>query len=175
MTEQRPHFHASHARPSLLAGLLIVQALAAVFFLGDVVADFRLERFNYHLLFEAGVTLALVTGLIFSAVEMRRALERIRRGDAAVAAASGALAELIQAYFDHWHLTPAEADVALLALKGLETGDIANLRGAAQGTVRAQLTRVYAKAGVSNRAQLLSLLIEDLLAGPVAQGDRNRN
>lgn len=175
MTEQRPHFVAKLYRPGLLAGMLVVQSLAAVFFLGDVVADFRLERFDYHLVFEAGVALALVIGVIFGAIEMRRTLERIRRGEMAVAAATGALAEVIQGYFDQWHLTPAEADVALLALKGLETGDIADLRGAAQGTVRAQLTRVYAKAGVSNRAQLLSLLIEDLLAGPVAQGEGDRN
>ena len=37
------------------------------------------------------------------------------------------------------------------------------LRGAAQGTVRAQLTRIYAKAGVSGRAQFGAWFVEDLL------------
>jgi hypothetical protein len=41
--------------------------------------------------------------------------------------------------------------------------EIAELRGAAQGTVRAQLTRIYAKAGVSGRAQFAAFFVEDLL------------
>jgi DNA-binding CsgD family transcriptional regulator len=98
-------------------------------------------------------------------VDWRRALEHRRRAEAAVSAASGALAEVIAARFAGWGLTAAEADVALFALKGFDTGEIADLRGAAAGTVRAQLARVYAKAGVSNRAGLIALFLEDLLAG----------
>ena len=41
--------------------------------------------------------------------------------------------------------------------------------GAAQGTVRAQLTRIYAKAGVSGRAQFAAFFVEDLLAGAVGK------
>jgi hypothetical protein len=37
------------------------------------------------------------------------------------------------------------------------------MRGAAQGTVRAQLTKIYAKAGVSGRAQFAAYFVEDLL------------
>jgi DNA-binding CsgD family transcriptional regulator len=73
---------------------------------------------------------------------------------------------VIEGYFDNWGLTPAEAEVAMLAMKGFDGAEIAEMRGAAKGTVRAQLTRVYAKAGVSNRAQLVSLLVEDLLERP---------
>ncbi|MFN3642142.1 MAG: helix-turn-helix transcriptional regulator [Gemmobacter sp.] len=71
------------------------------------------------------------------------------------------------AQFRAWGLTPAERDVAWLALEGLDTAEIAGRRGAAAGTVRAQLARVYAKAGVSGRAQFAALFVEDLLAGPV--------
>ena len=56
----------------------------------------------------------------------------------------------------------------MLALKGFDVAEIAAIRNAASGTVRAQLTRVYAKAEVSSRAQLLSLFIEDLLDGAVS-------
>jgi DNA-binding CsgD family transcriptional regulator len=50
-----------------------------------------------------------------------------------------------------------------LALKGLDVAEIAEMRGAAAGTVRAQLTRIYAKAGVSGRAQFAAWFVEDLL------------
>ena len=110
----------------------------------------------------------LVLGILFAALEMRRTLERARRAEIAVSAASGAFAELIAANFERWALTPAESEVALLALKGFDVAEIADLRAAASGTVRAQLAHVYAKANVSNRSQLVSLFIEDLLDGPVA-------
>ena len=65
--------------------------------------------------------------------------------------------------FNAWGLTPAERDVALFAIKGLSTAEIAGLRGTSEGTVKAQSNAIYRKAGVSSRSQLLSLFIEDLL------------
>ena len=56
------------------------------------------------------ITLAVVSD---GAVFVRQAI-----GNATVAAASGALGELIEMQFEQWRLTPAEAEVALLALKG---------------------------------------------------------
>ena len=40
-------------------------------------------------------------------------------------------------------LTPAEADVALFAIKGLNTADIAGLRQTSEGTVKAQTNAIY--------------------------------
>ena len=42
---------------------------------------------------------------------------------------------------------------------------IAELRTAAESTVRAQLTRVFAKSGAASRAQFVALFVEDLLDG----------
>ncbi len=154
-------------RTTILAALLVIQSLAAIFFVGDVIADLSLVGLDLHLVFEGAVSLALVLGVVFGGFEMRRTLERVRRSEAAVAAASGALGEVIETQFDQWRLTPAEAEVALLALKGFDIAEIAAFRNAAAGTVRAQLARVYAKAGVSNRAQLVSVFIEELLGGPI--------
>jgi DNA-binding CsgD family transcriptional regulator len=53
--------------------------------------------------------------------------------------------------------------VALFALKGCTAQDIARIRSTAEGTVRAQLTRIYAKAGVASQAGLVSLFFDDLL------------
>lgn len=152
-------------RAAFLAVLLAVQALCAVFFVGDVISDVGSGEIDLHSAFEGVVALMLVAGVVLGGLEMRRTLERNQRAEAALSVASGAFAELIESYFENWSLTPAEADVAMLALKGFDVAEIASFRAAAQGTVRAQLTRVYAKAGVSNRTQLVGLFVEELLGG----------
>jgi DNA-binding CsgD family transcriptional regulator len=152
-------------RPTYVAGFLLVQTLAAVFFVGDAVEDLLLEPVTSLAIFEMLVAVALVMGVIFGALELRRALETMRAQEAALAVASGALYQVIRAEFADWGLTTAEQDVGFLALKGLDAAEIADMRGSAQGTVRAQLTKVYAKAGVSNRAQFAALFVEDLLGG----------
>ena len=150
----------------MLAVAIGLQTLAAVFFLGDVAADFRWIGFDPHTTFEAVVAVALLIGIGFGAVEMRRTLARMRRAEEALSMASGALAEVIQLRFEEWQLTPSEADVALFALKGFDTNEIATLRSVAESTVRAQLTRAFAKSGVKNRAQFVSLFVEELLTLP---------
>ena len=152
-------------RTAVFAVLLAIQSVAAVFFVGDAVADLTVEdEVEPYIFFEALIAIALVVGVVLGTIEMRRLIERNRRAETALAAASGALADVIDGYFADLKLTPAEAEVAMLALKGFDVAEIAELRGAAAGTVRAQLTRIYSKAGVSNRTQLVSLLVEDLLA-----------
>ena len=47
--------------------------------------------------------------------------------------------------------------------KGLNTRDIAEMRGTSEGTVKAQTNAIYRKAGVTGRTQLLSTFIEDLM------------
>lgn len=154
------------ARIGILALVVALQALCVVFFTADVAGDLA-AGLTWHSGFEAIVALALLTGTVLGAVEMRRTLARAERAARAQAAASEAFRDLIETRFDDWGLTPAEADVALFTLKGLDTADIAGLRGAAEGTVRAQLARIYAKAGVTGRGQFVALFIEDLLAEPL--------
>ncbi len=169
---------APRARPSLWSGaggllaLLVVQAVCAVFFLVDVAADFLLGQgagdSGGHLGLELVAALGLAAGLGVTLREVRRLLFRQRRIEARLQAASGAFLDLLDARFDAWALTPSERDVALLAIKGLAIKEIAAIRETRVGTVKAQLTRVYAKAGVSGRPQLLSLFVEDLIGGGLA-------
>jgi DNA-binding NarL/FixJ family response regulator len=56
-----------------------------------------------------------------------------------------------------------ERDVALFAIKGMTTAEIAQWRDTSEGTVKAQTNAIYRKAGVTGRPQLLSLFIEDLM------------
>ena len=88
-------------------------------------------------------------------------------------AARGAFLDLLDEHLTRWALTTAERDVALLAIKGLSIAEIAALRNTREGTVKAQSAAVYRKAGVSGRAQLLSLFVEDLMAGPVGGATRS--
>jgi DNA-binding CsgD family transcriptional regulator len=146
-----------------LSAFLVVQTLGTVFFVGDVIGDLREDPASVHFIFEAAVTAILVLGILFGVWALRRTIELLRAQDAALDVARGALSQVIETQFQNWALTPAERDVAFLALKGLDVAEIAELRGAAQGTVRAQLTRIYAKAGVSGRAQFAAFFVEDLL------------
>ena len=147
-----------------LAAFLLVQSLAAVFFISDALTDLIEGFITPHLIIEGLVAVALAAGLVFGTVALRRTIEQMNAQAAALQAARGALAEVIEAQFADWGLTPAERDVAMLALKGLDVAEIASLRSAAQGTVRAQLSRVYTKAGVTGRAQFAAHFVEDLLA-----------
>ncbi len=148
-----------------LAAILAVQALAAVFFVGDVLGDLMDSGVTAHIYLEALVSLALCLGFVLSAIGLRAALERMRAQEQALAVAAGALHDVVEAQFAEWGLTAAERDVGLLALKGLDVAEIADMRGAAHGTVRAQLSRVYGKAGVTGRAQFAAIFVEDLLSG----------
>jgi DNA-binding CsgD family transcriptional regulator len=159
-------------RPAALAVFLVLQAIAAFFYIGDVASDFIDGPRDWHVLFEALVTAALLAAIIFAGRELKVTLGRMRAQEAALAVAAGALAEVIQAQFQAWLLTAAERDVGLLALKGMDVAEIATLRGAAQGTVRAQLARIYTKSGVSGRAQFAALFVEDLLSGGVSEPAR---
>jgi len=160
---------AGRRQTAALAVFLVIQSLGTVFFVGDVIGDLREDPTSVHFIFEALVTAALVLGIMFGAVALRRTTDLLRAQEAALEVARGALSDVIDRQFHDWTLTPAERDVGFLALKGLDVAEIAVLRGAAQGTVRAQLTRIYSKAGVSGRAQFAAFFVEDLLGQAVPQ------
>lgn len=154
-------------RKAALAFFTLVQAAAAAFFVLDATTDLSTGEVDYHTIVEAIIAAGLVLGGLFGVRELARSHDLLHSHETALAAASGALAEVIEAQFTEWRLTPAEREIGMLALKGFDIAEIAQLRGAAQGTVRAQMTSIYAKSGVSGRAQFAAHFVEDLLAGGV--------
>jgi DNA-binding CsgD family transcriptional regulator len=150
-----------------LAALILLQSLCALFFMADVMIDLNDGDHLDHIqmLLEAIAALALSGGVIFLMLELRRLLARMDTMATGLRAARGEMAELLDGFFERWALTPSERDVALMVLKGVDNETIASLRGTATGTVRAQCTRIYAKAGVDGRSQLFSIFMEELLAG----------
>lgn len=162
---------AAHTDIPILIGLIAVQSLCAAFFLWDVVTDIGpdgLRAFgNLHIGIETMAALALIAGI---AVETRFLMQLLRRKahlEDQVSIAAGAFHDVVLDHFDRWGLTPAEADVAMFTLKGCSIAETAQLRGAAEGTVKTQLSAVYRKAGVAGRGALLGLLIDDLIGAPL--------
>ena len=89
------------------------------------------------------------------AVERGRRLARAARGGARRSRGSA-----IRRQFEAWGLTPAEADIAGLMLKGVSLRDIARLRHTSETTIRQQAQGVYRKSGLSGRAELAAYFLE---------------
>ena len=146
--------------------VIALQVFAAIYFVGDSIADLTEgagQADTAETIFESVVALALVAGIVLGFRQFMAIVETSRRQERSLAIAQGALAVHVEQRFQEWGLTLGESEVALFALKGCDIAEIARLRGAAAGTVRAQLSQVYAKAGVGSQAMLVSLFFEDLL------------
>lgn len=148
--------------------VFLVQAVCAFFFVSDILASvlgIRTTPISWELreLMEIGAAVGLVLGVVLGALMLRRTLQERNRAEARLRRASGAFMDLLQERFTEWGLTPSERDVALFAIKGMSTPEIAALRTTSEGTVKAQTNAIYRKAGVSGRPQLLSLFIDDLM------------
>ncbi|MFN4193557.1 MAG: helix-turn-helix transcriptional regulator [Tabrizicola sp.] len=148
--------------------ILLVQALCAFFFVSDIlssVVGIRSTPISWEMreALEIGAAVGLVLGVVVGAFMLRRALRDRHRAEEQLRRASGAFADLLQERFEQWGLTPSEKDVALFAIKGMSTAEIAALRSTSEGTVKAQTNAIYRKAGVTGRPQLLSVFIEDLM------------
>lgn len=153
-------------RATLLAVIIVLQALCALFFAGDVIFDLREGGHldDIHLIAEAVAAVVLSAGTVVLMLELRRLLSRMREMNVGLKAARGEMASLVEQTFSEWQLTPSEREIALFILKGLDNESIARLRNTAQGTVRAQSAGIYAKAQVDGRAQFLSVFMEELFA-----------
>ncbi|RME17568.1 MAG: LuxR family transcriptional regulator [Alphaproteobacteria bacterium] len=152
----------------IISFALFVQVVCAAFFLSDIFSSyigFRTTPISWEFreIIEIGAAVGLVLGVVLGAVALARSDRRRKAAEARLRAASAAFMDMVEESFSQWGLTPAERDVALFAIKGLSTQDIAALRNTSEGTVKAQTNAIYRKAGVSGRSQLLSLFIENLM------------
>jgi DNA-binding CsgD family transcriptional regulator len=155
-----------------IAAIVVIQTLCAAVFLWDIIASvvgLRTTPISWRLreLIEIAAAIGLILGVVSGAIMLRRVQRRSAHVESQLRAASGAFSELIEDKFGEWALTPSERDVALFAIKGLSTHDIAAMRDVSEGTIKAQTNAIYRKADVSGRPQLLSLFIDDLMGGPL--------
>lgn len=162
----------------VLFPLLALQLCSGLFLLWDILGSVlgitsSPLAWVYYELAQIGAVIGLIFGMVVSATLLLRSIRRQRAAEESLRLASGAFMEVLQERFDEWELTPAEKDVALFAIKGLSTADIAALRNTSEGTVKAQTNAIYRKAGVSGRPQLLSLFIDELMGDAIGGTPRN--
>lgn len=166
---------------------LVVYLVLAMVVAGGTV-DLLLDRptslFTPHVLFELTLILVSLGSLVVLALKWRRTSARLAGSERSLAAArrsleerraerdawrqsaEGALAGLGQAIdrqFVIWELTPTEAEVALLLLKGLGHKQIAGATGRSERTIRQHAVAVYHKAGLGGRAELAAYFLQDLM------------
>ena len=116
-----------------------------------------------HFWFEMLAALSLVVTITFEAGLLMRMLRRAAHLQGRLAVTKLAVYDVIEAEFEAWKLSPAEADVASFLVKGFGIAEIATLRGSAEGTLKAHLNAIYRKSGAHSRGDVLSLLIDRLL------------
>ena len=155
-------------RLATIALLFLAQALCAILFVSDIFSSMigisaAPMPWEMRELLEISAALGLIAGAVLGGLAMSRAVKDRNHAQERLRRASGAFLDLLQERFAEWRLTPAEKDVALFAIKGMSTAEIAVLRATSEGTVKAQTNAIYRKASVTGRSQLLSLFIDDLM------------
>lgn len=168
----------------------------------DLIEDLGEGSSSSHLLIEGGFLLAGVIGLLYTThrlrVESRKfktaraeaelLRERTESLEVRLEKSSAdaehwrretrellkGLGEAIDQQFTRWDLTPAQREVALLLLKGLSHGEIAELRGVSEATTRQQARSVYKKGDLQGRHELSAFFLEDLLLPSTVGNDARK-
>jgi len=125
----------------------------------------ELDESLLHLSIEGLAVVALFVGAAITISGLFRLVQRNEAVEEQLEAATGAFNDVLESHFFRWGLSPSERDVAILLIKGLSTAEIAELRNTRNGTVKAQNAAIYRKAGVSGRAELLGVFIDEIVAG----------
>ena len=153
-----------------LTAFFVLQTMCAAVFLWDIFATifgFRSTPLSWRTreALEIAASAGLILGVGFGYRMIRQMRADAQKDAQKIRSLSGALADVIAEQFKNWDLTSAEVEVAWLTIKGFTIAEIADLRGTKEGTIKAQSTSIYRKAGVNSRAQLLALFVDDMVAG----------
>lgn len=156
-------------RLALLA-VLILRVLCTVFLVADILSSTLNRRpgpltWQLRELLEMAAAIGLVTSLFLGVALFRRTRNARNLAQKRLRRASGAFVDLLEERFGEWSPTLAERDMALFAIKGMSTAEIATLRATSESTAKAQTNAIYRKVGMSGRSNLLSLFIDDLMRG----------
>lgn len=159
-----------------IGALLVVQSLCALFFVSEFLSEVLGLRswavtWEVREILQVSASLGLSLGALAGMLLLRQAVVRIGRAERQVRAASGEFFAMMEECFTDWGLSPSERDVALFAVRGQSNAEIAALRGTSEATIKTQMNAVFRKAGVTNRAQLISQFVDLLIsASPSAAG-----
>lgn len=154
----------------LLWGFVFIQCLCAVAVVVNLVVsilghDAADGNWRLREALEISAAVGLIIGTVVGIRAVIRAHRNQRVAENALRAASGAFAAAVDDRFKQAKLTQAEHAVAWLIVKGFSIKEASELRGTSEGTIKSQCNAIYRKLAVTGRAQLLSLLVEDILLG----------
>ena len=144
---------------------LAALAGAILFFGYDLAVDVLLEgEFgSLHFIIELIVFVGISGVLVIGTRDLRSLRESLQREAEVNRAFSGELTASIDERMDEWRLSRSEKDVAWMIIKGYRFSEIAQARGVKESTCRLQATSLYAKAGVSGRAEFVAEIFQPLL------------
>ncbi|MBO6854931.1 MAG: helix-turn-helix transcriptional regulator [Marivivens sp.] len=145
---------------------------AALFFLQDVVLDIsdhlsKQEGYGagdlLHLVFEILSVALLASGMTLLFTYLRQLRLRNERQSQVLRSLREDFDEHVRFRFEEWGLTGAEADVALLLLRGASTAEIAEYRKCSAGTVKVHSHNLFQKAGVASRVELMGVFLDEFI------------
>ncbi len=161
----------SKAEIAVFSSLILSIILLIAF---DLYSDFRAEASLSHIILDFCFGIGASSGLFLTWLHIGKARDShintiaTAQDDAAhwkleAKAIQKGIADEIEWQLNEWSLTPSEKEVAFLLLKGLSLKEISTVRGTAERTVRHHTLAIYAKAGVTGRAELSAFFLEEFL------------
>ena len=152
-------------RTALFPVIFVIQALCAFFFvtrssLGSS-ASLPADRLGNGEPIEIGAAFGLILGVLLGGLRCDELFARHRAEESCVGRRR--LMRGLEERFHEWGLTPSEKDVALFAIKGMSTPEIANAAVDQRRRREGADERDLPQGGGHPRPQLLWLFIEDLM------------
>lgn len=130
----------------------------------DLLDDLKLTRWQLaHLATETIAVGLLLVGFVLSQREFNRLSRSEAKQSDTLALLRGHFDDILVERFKAWGLSRAESDIALLSLRGLKISEIARLRETKEGTIKAQLSSIFHKAGIGTRTELLGIFMDEFL------------
>ena len=157
--------------------IFFFQFLCTTFFLSEFVTEvFGLRNWPLPWMFREILQITAGCGLLLgtwvSLLYVRYLSLRSRKVEEQLEVASGAFFIVMEKKFLEWRLSKAEREVALFTIRGFPNSEIATIRCKSEATIKSQISSIFKKSNVKNRAEFLSEFIELLIESPP---NRNNN
>lgn len=116
-----------------------------------------------HLGMEVAASLGLGLAFILLRLKTRNAVSETAKERHRLHTLRSDFDSFLHRRFDTWGLSKAEADIALLTLRGLKISEIAALRNTRDGTIKSQLSTIFRKSDVHSRTAFVAQFIDEFL------------
>ena len=152
--------------------VLLVKAVAFLFFLFDIIFDVRdhildaamYETFELvHLLFEGFAVVAIGAGIWLTFQYQSVLKEQANSAEQNLYYLRNDFDSLLRKKFESWGFTDAEREIAILVLRGFTNAQIAELRETKVGTVKVQIHKLIQKTNSASRTDFMAVFMDEFL------------